>query len=142
MTDYEMFTGKIEVIIEASSEKDAEEQLCEITEQIIKGNKYVYRTRYEMVKKEKTTKLLRTINIGNTVIDVWQDCDGKIILGGFGWIEYYDYTDEEKYECNKGPFESFFERYRACGCGRLYLRDEPYCPYCMARNPQYKETDK
>ena len=39
-------------------------------------------------------KLLRTIRVGNATIDVWQDEEGTIIVGGLGWVEYNDYEKE------------------------------------------------
>lgn len=36
-------------------------------------------------------KQIKTMKIGNAIIDVWQDDDGNIILGGINWYEYNDY---------------------------------------------------
>jgi len=36
-------------------------------------------------------KLIKNIQIDKAMIDVWQDSEGNIILGGFNWIEYNDY---------------------------------------------------
>jgi len=36
-------------------------------------------------------KLLKTLKIAEAIINVYQDEDGNIILGGFNWYEYFDY---------------------------------------------------
>lgn len=51
-SDKTLFKGKIEVVVEADNKKEAEETLKKIAEGIIKDNKYIYRTRYEMPKEE------------------------------------------------------------------------------------------
>jgi len=40
--------------------------------------------------------LLKTIMINDAIIDIWRDKDGTIILGGVGWIEYYDYMEDSR----------------------------------------------
>lgn len=41
-------------------------------------------------------KLVKTLKIGKAVIDIWQDDDGTIIVGGHHWYEYNDYESLEK----------------------------------------------
>ena len=41
-----------------------------------------------------------------SIVDIWQDEEGKIILGGFGWFEHYQYEKikaTEKKEAVKKP---------------------------------------
>lgn len=47
-------------------------------------------------------KLLKTIIIkSKVVIHVWEADDGTIILGGIGWIEYFDYEHQKLLELEK-----------------------------------------
>ena len=39
-------------------------------------------------------KLKKTIKIGKAIIDIWEDGDGSMVIGGFGWYEYFDYMNK------------------------------------------------
>jgi len=39
-------------------------------------------------------KHIKTIAIKDAVIDIWEDDEGTIIVGGVGWVEYNDYEDK------------------------------------------------
>jgi hypothetical protein len=36
-------------------------------------------------------KLIKTLKVGKAIIDIWQDHEGDVIIGGFNWYEYNDY---------------------------------------------------
>lgn len=50
------YIGKIEVTIEGDNIKEAEDQIAQITEEIINNHDNVYRSRYEIPEKVKMTK--------------------------------------------------------------------------------------
>jgi len=41
-------------------------------------------------------KLIKTMEIAEAIIDVYQDEEGNIILGGFNWYEYNDYEKNKQ----------------------------------------------
>ena len=44
-------------------------------------------------------KLLKTITVKpKVIIEIWEADDGTVILGGIGWIEYWDWESREETE--------------------------------------------
>lgn len=41
-------------------------------------------------------RLVKTIKVGKAIIDIWQDDDGDVVVGGLNWYEYYDYMEKKK----------------------------------------------